>query len=51
MTLVIPNSMQKLINHVKEFFPGDEKLQHMFEQCFINTYTTTLKKRKMEKRL
>ncbi|MEK5440320.1 MULTISPECIES: glycoside hydrolase family 125 protein [unclassified Fredinandcohnia] len=45
MTLVIPNSMQKLINHVKEFFPGDEKLQHMFEQCFINTYTTTLKKK------
>lgn len=36
--------MQKLIQHVKEFFPEDEKLQHMFEQCFVNTYTTTLKK-------
>jgi meiotically up-regulated gene 157 (Mug157) protein len=44
MTTVIPESMQKLINHVKEFFPQDEKLQHMFEQCFVNTYTTTLKK-------
>jgi uncharacterized protein len=44
MTTVIPESMQKLINHVKEFFPEDEKLQHMFEQCFVNTYTTTLKK-------
>ncbi|MBY0146205.1 glycoside hydrolase family 125 protein [Neobacillus niacini] len=40
----IPESMQKLIQHVKEFFPQDEKLQHMFEQCFVNTYTTTLKK-------
>lgn len=36
--------MKKLIQHVKEFFPEDEKLQHMFEQCFVNTYTTTLKK-------
>jgi uncharacterized protein len=44
MTTVIPESLQKLINHVKEFFPGDEKLQLMFEQCFINTYTTTMKK-------
>ncbi|MFB3160988.1 glycoside hydrolase family 125 protein [Neobacillus sp. 179-J 1A1 HS] len=44
MTTVIPESMQKLIQHVKEFFPEDEKLQHMFEQCFVNTYTTTLKK-------
>lgn len=43
MTTVIPQSMQKLIQHVKEFFPEDEKLQHMFEQCFVNTYTTTLK--------
>ncbi|MDQ0974990.1 meiotically up-regulated gene 157 (Mug157) protein [Neobacillus niacini] len=44
MTTVIPESMQKLIQHVKEFFPEDEKLQIMFEQCFVNTYTTTLKK-------
>ncbi|GHH97892.1 glycoside hydrolase family 125 protein [Neobacillus kokaensis] len=44
MTVMIPESMQKLINHVKEYFPGDEKLHRMFEQCFVNTYTTTLKK-------
>ncbi|WP_286229958.1 glycoside hydrolase family 125 protein [Neobacillus mesonae] len=44
MTAMIPESMQKLIHHVKEFFPEDEKLQQMFEQCFVNTYTTTLKK-------
>ncbi|MEH7119200.1 glycoside hydrolase family 125 protein [Neobacillus vireti] len=44
MTEVIPKSMQKLIQHVKESFPGDEKLHHMFEQCFVNTYTTTLNK-------
>ncbi|WP_066067040.1 glycoside hydrolase family 125 protein [Neobacillus soli] len=44
MTTVIPESMQKLINHVKEFFPDDLKLQQMFEQCFVNTYTTTMKK-------
>ena len=25
MTTVIPESMQKLINHVKEFFPDDLK--------------------------
>ncbi|WP_182200315.1 glycoside hydrolase family 125 protein [Paraliobacillus salinarum] len=39
----IPESLQKLINQVKEFFPGDEKLHQMFENCFVNTYTTTLK--------
>ncbi|MCM3117509.1 glycoside hydrolase family 125 protein [Neobacillus sp. MER 74] len=44
MTAVIPESMQKLIQHVKECFPGDQKLHDMFEQCFVNTYTTTLKK-------
>ncbi|MEH7545211.1 glycoside hydrolase family 125 protein [Neobacillus vireti] len=44
MTAVIPKSMQKLIQHVKESFPGDEKLHRMFEQCFVNTYTTTLNK-------
>jgi len=45
MTALIPESMQKLIQHVKECFPGDQKLHDMFEQCFVNTYTTTLKKR------
>jgi len=42
--VTIPESMQKLISHVKVFFPEDAKLQRMFEQCFVNTYTTTLKK-------
>lgn len=45
MTTVIPESMQKLIRHVKEFFPEDFKLQQMFEQCFVNTYTTTMKRK------
>ena len=45
MTTVIPESMQKMIQHVNEFFPEDHKLQQMFEQCFVNTYTTTMKKK------
>ena len=45
MTTVIPASMQKLIQHVNEFFPENQKLQQMFEQCFVNTYTTTMKKK------
>jgi len=44
MTVAIPRSLKKLIDHVKESFPHDEKLQRMFEQCFVNTYETTLKK-------
>ncbi|MFK9091853.1 glycoside hydrolase family 125 protein [Bacillus salipaludis] len=44
MTTVLPESLQKLIQHVKEFFPDDEKLHRMFEQCFVNTYETTMKK-------
>ncbi|MGG0741328.1 glycoside hydrolase family 125 protein [Niallia taxi] len=44
MTTAIPESLQKLIQHVKDYFPEDEKLHNMFEQCFVNTYTTTLKK-------
>lgn len=39
----IPQSLQSIIQHVKQSFPNDEKLQQMFEQCFINTYETTLK--------
>ncbi|MDR0136623.1 glycoside hydrolase family 125 protein [Metabacillus idriensis] len=46
MTQSIPDSIQKLITHVKEFFPYDEKLQRMFEKCFVNTYETTMKKQK-----
>ncbi|MEK3890052.1 glycoside hydrolase family 125 protein [Bacillus sp. FSL K6-3431] len=39
----IPTSLTNIIKIVKEKFPQDEKLQEMFEQCFINTYETTLK--------
>ncbi len=42
--ITIPKSMQRLIKHVNDFFPEDAKLQRMFEQCFVNTFTTTLKK-------
>ncbi|MFC0272684.1 glycoside hydrolase family 125 protein [Metabacillus herbersteinensis] len=39
----IPQSLTRLINKVKEHFPEDKQLQEMFEQCFVNTYETTLK--------
>ncbi|WP_057914477.1 glycoside hydrolase family 125 protein [Peribacillus muralis] len=39
----IPQSLTYLIEKVKENFPEDKKLQEMFEQCFVNTYQTTLK--------
>lgn len=39
----IPQSLTQLIDKVKEHFPEDKKLQEMFEQCFVNTYETTLK--------
>jgi uncharacterized protein len=45
MTVTIPQSLIKLINHVKEYFPQDEKLQLTFEKCFVNTYETTMKKK------
>ncbi len=40
---IIPQSLQTIIDHVKATFPEDKKLQKMFEQCFVNTYQTTLK--------
>ncbi|USK28368.1 glycoside hydrolase family 125 protein [Bacillus sp. CMF21] len=43
---VIPASLNRLIALVKETFPEDAKLQTMFEQCFVNTYETTLKSQK-----
>ncbi|MDQ0861339.1 glycoside hydrolase family 125 protein [Bacillus sp. V2I10] len=46
MNATIPESMKKLILKVNEHFPNDQKLQEMFAQCFINTYTTTLKPQK-----
>ncbi|KGL42132.1 glycoside hydrolase family 125 protein [Listeria sp. SHR_NRA_18] len=38
----VPKSFQKMINRVAEVFPEHEKLQEMFQQCFLNTYATTL---------
>nr|WP_128894575.1 glycoside hydrolase family 125 protein [Longirhabdus pacifica] len=35
--------MQAVINKVNEHFAHDEKIQKMFQQCFVNTYQTTLK--------
>lgn len=43
MSKNIPASLTKWVEKVKEHFPNDQKLQTMFEQCFTNTYTTTLK--------
>jgi uncharacterized protein len=42
----LPASMTALIEEVKTIFPEDKKVQTLFEQCFSNTYETTLKKRK-----
>ncbi len=39
----IPASLQAIIDQVKTAFPGEEKLHEMFAQCFVNTYSTTLK--------
>ncbi|MCJ7842236.1 glycoside hydrolase family 125 protein [Lederbergia sp. NSJ-179] len=39
----VPASLQAIIEQVKEAFPGEEKLHEMFAQCFVNTYSTTLK--------
>ncbi|EUJ26314.1 glycoside hydrolase family 125 protein [Listeria cornellensis] len=38
----VPKSFQKMIDRVAEVFPEHEKLQEMFQQCFLNTYATTL---------
>lgn len=40
---IIPESMQQLINEVKENFRHDHKAGAMFAQCFANTYQTTMK--------
>lgn len=42
MDKVIPNSMQRLIDEVKETFCHDEKAGAMFDQCFSNTFQTTM---------
>ncbi|MFC0470527.1 glycoside hydrolase family 125 protein [Halalkalibacter kiskunsagensis] len=39
----IPVSMKSLIDEVKTSFANDEKVQTMFENCFSNTYETTIR--------
>ncbi|GHH97795.1 glycoside hydrolase family 125 protein [Neobacillus kokaensis] len=46
MTNQLPASMKALIEEVKTIFHQDPKVQALFENCFSNTYETTLKKRK-----
>ncbi|WP_062354019.1 glycoside hydrolase family 125 protein [Bacillus kwashiorkori] len=41
----IPQSMVTLIEKVKAHFADDIKLQKMFENCFTNTYETTIKEK------
>ncbi|MGM7723575.1 glycoside hydrolase family 125 protein [Metabacillus sp. Hm71] len=39
----LPQSMKALIDKVKTSFPHDQKVQDMFENCFSNTYETTIR--------
>jgi len=39
----IPSSLKTIIEKVKEAYPGDVELHKLFENCFLNTYLTTLK--------
>ncbi|WP_163536229.1 glycoside hydrolase family 125 protein [Gracilibacillus sp. YIM 98692] len=43
MTKKLPPSIDTFIKKVKNFYQDDPKLQEMFEQCFINTYQTTIR--------
>lgn len=38
----IPASLQAIIQEVETAFPGNKKLNDLFAECFVNTYTTTL---------
>lgn len=40
---VLPQSLQQVIDKVKEVYAEDVEIQKLFEQCFVNTYETTLK--------
>ncbi|MGM0838312.1 MAG: glycoside hydrolase family 125 protein [Bacillota bacterium] len=40
---VIPQSFQKIMEKVKEVYADDVEVQKLFENCFLNTYQTTLK--------
>lgn len=39
----IPASMKTLIEEVKTCFNDDQKIQQLFENCFSNTYETTIR--------
>lgn len=39
---VIPESFERIIQRVNEAYQNDPELQKLFEQCFLNTYMTTL---------
>ncbi len=39
----LPQSMKALIDVVKTFFTDDQKVQTIFENCFSNTYETTIR--------
>lgn len=39
----LPRSMKALIDEVKSSFAHDQKVQTMFENCFSNTYETTIR--------
>lgn len=39
----IPASLQNIIEQVRKAYPEDQELQKLFENCFLNTYQTTLK--------
>ncbi|MDY7045877.1 glycoside hydrolase family 125 protein [Virgibacillus sp. M23] len=39
----VPISMKQMIDMVKRHFKQDHKIQAMFEQCFSNTYQTTIR--------
>ncbi|MGM0753121.1 MAG: glycoside hydrolase family 125 protein [Bacillota bacterium] len=41
---VIPASFQTIINKVKSAYSHDPEVYELFENCFLNTYLTTLKK-------
>ncbi|CAM4129152.1 glycoside hydrolase family 125 protein [Lederbergia lenta] len=43
MNTTLPNSLQTTIEKVKKAFPGETKLHDMFAQCYVNTFSTTLK--------
>ncbi|MGP4039287.1 glycoside hydrolase family 125 protein [Gracilibacillus sp. D59] len=43
MTQQLTPSIQGLIKKVQNYYQSDQKLQAMFEECFVNTYQTTIR--------